>query len=121
MALREVRFWECWGGNVEYEEDIVVVGSSEFITGFRLAGVRSTVVVNETNIEDVLLSLLKEKKAGILVLHDNDVRKLPPELRQKLWQSIKPVVVAIGSEPEKDLRDKIKRTLGVDLYKEEKK
>lgn len=100
-------------------EDIVVVGSSEFITGFRLAGVRSTIVVDESNIQEVLLSLLKEKKAGIVVLHDNDVRKLPAELRTKLWQSVKPVVVSIGSEPEKDLRDKIKRTLGVDLYKEE--
>lgn len=102
-------------------DDIVVIGSPEFITGFRLAGVRSTIVVDRNTIEDVLLSFLKERKAGILVLHDDDVRNLPPELRTKLWQSVKPVVVAIGSEPEKDLRDKIKRTLGVDLFKEEKK
>ncbi|MCX8173336.1 MAG: V-type ATP synthase subunit F [Thermoplasmata archaeon] len=102
-------------------DDIVVVGSSEFITGFRLAGVRSTIPVDRNTIEEVLLSLLKEKRAGILVLHDDDVRNLPAELRAKLWQSVKPVVVAIGSEPEKDLRDKIKRTLGVDLYREEKK
>jgi len=102
------------------EEDIVVVGSSEFITGFRLAGVRRTIAVDRSNIEEVLLTLLKERKAGIIVLHDEDVRQLPKELREKLWSSVEPVVVSIGSEPERDLREKIKRTLGVDLYREEK-
>lgn len=102
------------------EEDIVVVGSSEFITGFRLAGVRNTIVTDRSNIEEVLLTLLKEKKAGVIVLHDADVRQLPRELREMLWDSVKPVVVSIGSEPERDLREKIKRTLGVDLYREEK-
>ncbi|MGC8913558.1 MAG: V-type ATP synthase subunit F [Thermoplasmata archaeon] len=102
-------------------EDIVVVGSPEFITGFRLAGVRNAIPVDKSTIDETLVKLLSEKRAGIIVLHDEDVRILKPDLREKLWKSVKPVVISIGSEPEKDLRDKIKRTLGVDLYREEKK
>jgi len=102
-------------------DEIVVVGSPEFITGFRLAGVRNTIPVDRNNIESVLEDLLKSKTTGIIVLSHEDVQNVHIELREKLWRSVKPVVVSIGSEPERDLRDKIKRTLGVDLYKEEQK
>jgi V/A-type H+-transporting ATPase subunit F len=99
------------------DSDIIVVGSPEFITGFRLAGIRSTVPTDLPGMERILLDLLGSPSAGIIILHDSDIRQLDVDLRERLWRSTKPVVVSIGSEPERDLRDKIKRTVGVDLFK----
>jgi V/A-type H+/Na+-transporting ATPase subunit F len=67
--------------------------------------------------EKVLTDLLRSETAGIIILHESDIGRMEAELRERLWRSTKPVVVSIGSEPERDLRDKIKRTVGVDLFK----
>jgi V/A-type H+/Na+-transporting ATPase subunit F len=99
------------------ESDIIVVGSPEFITGFRLAGIRNTVPTDIPGMGRILVDLLESSSAGIIVLHDSDISELDPDIRERLWRSTKPVVVSIGSEPERDLRDKIKRTVGVDLFK----
>ena len=99
------------------DSDIIVVGSPEFITGFRLAGIRNTIPTDLSGMEKVLKELIRSETAGIIILHDSDIEKMDPELRERLWRSTKPVVVSIGSEPERDLRDKIKRTVGVDLFK----
>ncbi len=73
--------------------------------------------MDRDSIEQKLQEILQSQTAGILILHDSDIKNVRPAIREKLWQSTKPVVVAIGSEPERDLRDKIKRTVGMDLYK----
>jgi V/A-type H+-transporting ATPase subunit F len=99
------------------DSDIIVVGSPEFITGFRLAGIRNTVPTDLEGMVKVLKDLLASETAGIIVLQDSDIRSLDQDMRERLWRSTKPVVVSIGSEPERDLRDKIKRTVGVDLFK----
>jgi V/A-type H+-transporting ATPase subunit F len=99
------------------DSEIIVVGSPEFITGFRLAGIRNTIPTDLPGMERVLNDLIRSETAGIIILHDSDIGNLDKELRERLWRSTKPVVVSIGSEPERDLRDKIKRTVGVDLFK----
>jgi V/A-type H+-transporting ATPase subunit F len=94
---------------------IAVVGNRDFILGFKLAGIRNTFI--EDNVEDKVNKLLSEKEFSILILHDNDYKKISLSLKKKIHDSMKPVVISVGKLEEDDLRDKIKRVIGIDLYK----
>jgi V/A-type H+-transporting ATPase subunit F len=96
---------------------IVVVGTPEFVIGFRLAGVKDTIAVSTDDIERTVLGLFEKESTGIVVLNYSDIQNIHPKVRERLWQSTKPVMVAIGSDPQNDLREKIRRTIVVDLYK----
>jgi V/A-type H+-transporting ATPase subunit F len=100
--------------------DIAVVGSETFVTGFRLAGVRKVHEVpsgDKAALERKVAETMKDREVGILVIMDADFRSLPPVMRKGLIESVEPVVIAIGKIEEVDLRDKIKRVVGVDLWK----
>lgn len=94
---------------------ITVVGSRDFVLGFKLAGIRNTFI--EGNVEERVATLLVEKETDILVLHDEDYKKLSSGLLKKIHESVKPIVIAVGRLEEDDLRLKIKKVIGVDLYK----
>jgi len=94
---------------------ITVIGDHDFVLGFQLAGIHNTFV--EENVEPLITTLLAEKQTDILVLHDADFKKLPPGLKKKIRKSVKPIVIAVGSLEEDDLRARIKKVIGVDLYK----
>jgi V/A-type H+-transporting ATPase subunit F len=94
---------------------ITVVGTNDFVLGFRLAGIRDTYV--EENIEARVTALLSEKTTDILVLHDAEYKKLSVGLKKKIHESIKPIVISVGKLEEDDIRDRIKRVIGIDLYK----
>jgi V/A-type H+-transporting ATPase subunit F len=94
---------------------IAVVGNRDFILGFKLAGIRNTFI--EDNVEYKVNKLLSEKEFSILILHDNDYKKISSSLKKKIHDSMKPVVISVGKLEEDDLRDKIKRVIGIDLYK----
>lgn len=98
--------------------EMAVVGQEDFVIGFSLAGVRKTYAVGpdkaefEAKVEDVF----NEGTVGILVVNDEDLQKVSPALRLRMTESIEPVVISIGKVEEVDLRDKIKRAVGVDLW-----
>jgi V/A-type H+-transporting ATPase subunit F len=100
--------------------EIAVVGKEEFVTGFRLAGVRK---VHEVAGEDLaelerkMTQVMEDQDVGILVVMDADFRKVSPALRKTMVESVEPVVVAIGKIEEVDLRERIKNVVGVDLWK----
>ena len=94
---------------------ITVVGNHDFVLGFQLAGIHTT--YTEDNIEQRVAAILIEKNTDILVLHDEDYKKLSSQLRKKANESVKPIVIAVGSLEEDDLRIRIKKVIGVDLYK----
>jgi V/A-type H+/Na+-transporting ATPase subunit F len=58
-----------------------------------------------------------EKEADILVIHDEDYKQLSVSLKKRIHESVKPIVISVGSLEEDDLRNRIKRVIGVDLYK----
>jgi V/A-type H+-transporting ATPase subunit F len=98
--------------------EIAVIGNDEFLLGFRLAGIRKMIPVRSddelrSNIEEVL----KDRTIGILVMHNDDMKRLNPNFRRTLVESIEPVVISIGRVEEVDLREKIKQAVGVDLWK----
>ena len=96
--------------------EIAVVGSEEFVTGFRLAGIRKVYAVSPDKLLEKVVQVMDEPEVGILAMHQQDLDRLPPQLRAKMMESVDPVVIPVGLE-EGDMRDKVRRAMGIDLYK----
>jgi len=97
--------------------EIAVLGSEEFVTGFRLAGIRRVqVATDDESLLDMVVKMMDEPEVGILAMHSKDIEKLPPQLRAKMMDSVDPVVIPVG-EDTGDMRDKVRRAIGIDLYK----
>ena len=98
--------------------EIAVVGNTDFVIGFRLAGIRKTYDASPQELEARIQGLLNDKTVGILVIHNDDMKKLSPHMQKTLDDSVEPTVIAIGGTAEStNLRDKIKQAVGVDLWK----
>lgn len=98
--------------------EIAVLGNEEFVLGFRLAGVKRIFVAEQGKLEERLLELLENPAIGVLAISSSSLDELSTVTRSKALDSIAPVVVPVGRE-EGDLRGKVKRAIGVDLYKTE--
>ena len=99
--------------------DIAVLGNDEFVLGFRLAGVKRIYTSGGQNYEERILELLADSSIGVLAVNSSDLDSLSSIARKKVLESIAPVVVPVG-KGEGDLREKVKRAIGVDLYKTER-
>lgn len=98
--------------------DIGVIGNEEFVLGFRLAGLRRVFIATPENYQEKIFEAMADPNIGILAADSKDLDLLAPNIRTKITDSIQPVVVPIG-RGESDLREKVKRAIGVDLYKED--
>jgi V/A-type H+-transporting ATPase subunit F len=101
-------------------QEIAVVGSPEFTTGFRLAGVRKFEEVPDEDKEEALDGavdgLLTDNDVGIVVMHDEDLEHLSRGVREDVQTSVDPVLVTLGGEAgSSGLREQIKRAIGIDL------
>ena len=97
--------------------EIAVVGSELFGLGFKLVGIRRIVEAEPREVESKINQVLEDTSIGILVLDMRDVERLSPAMKKRLDNVPKPVVIAVGRREEEDLRSKIKRAIGIDLYK----
>lgn len=97
--------------------EIAVIGSEDFVLGFRLAGIRKTYGVSKEELRSKVKEVLSDKDIAILIMHSDDVKDLSPLSKKQLRESVEPVLVVIGKKEETDLRDKVKRAMGVDLWK----
>lgn len=98
--------------------EIAVVGNSDFVLGFRLAGIRKTFDATSSDIESKIQDILNDKTVAILVIHNDDMKKLSLQLQKTLDDSVEPTIIGIGGKGEStNLRDKIKQAVGVDLWK----
>ena len=99
--------------------EIAVIGNSEFILGFRLAGIKKTYAAeNDEKLNEYINNVLQDANVGILVINSSDMQKIPRRLRSTLENSVKPTVIAIGGEEGGlSMRERIKRSVGVDLWK----
>ena len=98
--------------------EIAVIGSDEFVLGFRLAGIRRVFVTNSDNYPEKMLEAMSQPTIGILAVDAKDLVNLSFQVRQRVNDSIQPVIVPVGGSDD-DLREKVKRAIGVDLYKTE--
>jgi V/A-type H+-transporting ATPase subunit F len=99
--------------------EIAVVGSSEFVLGFRLAGVRKTYVADsDEKLVEQVTRILDDETVGILVLQSQEMNRIPRRLQATLEDSVRPTVIAVGGEEGGlSMRERIKRSVGVDLWK----
>jgi V/A-type H+-transporting ATPase subunit F len=105
-------------------QEIGVIGSPEFTTGFRLAGVRKCENVPEEEkderLDAVVDEMLDDESVGIVVMHDDDLEHLSRTVRQRVETSVEPVLVTLGGGAGAGgLREQIKRAIGIDLMEED--
>jgi V/A-type H+-transporting ATPase subunit F len=103
-------------------QEIAVVGSPEFTTGFRLAGVRKCQNVppeeKEAALDDAVSGLLDDEGVGIVVMRETDLEHLSRSVRERVETSVEPVVVTVGGSGTSGLREQIRRAIGIDLMDE---
>ncbi|ADQ68398.1 V-type ATP synthase subunit F [Halogeometricum borinquense] len=105
-------------------QEIAVIGSPDFTTGFRLAGVRKFENVpdesKDEQLDEAVNRTLEDEDVGIIVMHDGDLDHLSRQVRQSVETSIEPTLVTLGGGAGAGgLRDKIKRAIGIDLMEED--
>ena len=104
-------------------QEIAVVGSPEFTTGFRLAGVsRFETVADERKdeeLDDAVERILGDEDVGIVVMADGDLDHLSRNVRNAVETSIEPTVVTLGGGGSSGLREQIKRAIGIDLMSDD--
>ncbi|MFB6162211.1 MAG: V-type ATP synthase subunit F [Halococcoides sp.] len=105
-------------------DEIAVVGSGEFTTGFRLAGVRKCESVPEDDkpdeLEAAVESVFEDESVGIVVMHESDLEHLSRGTREAVERSLDPVLVTLGGGAASGgLRAQIKRAIGIDLMEEQ--
>ena len=105
-------------------QEIAVVGSPEFTTGFRLAGVRTFESVPDEDKPDELDAaverVLDDEGVGIVVMHDDDIDHLSRGVRRRFEETVDPATVTLGGEAGSGgLREKIRRAIGIDLMEED--
>ncbi len=97
--------------------EIAAVGRDDFVQGFKLVGVRRAVATTKEEIERKLAEILDDPEVGILVLDTADMKGLSHSMRRRLETVARPVVIGVGAAEDEDLRTKVKRAIGVDLFK----
>jgi len=105
-------------------QEIAVIGSPDFTTGFRLAGVRKFENVpddqKDEQLDEAVTRTLGDDDVGIIVMHDDDVDHLSRQVRESVETSIEPTLVTLGGGAGAGgLRDQIKRAIGIDLMDED--
>ncbi len=107
------------------KDSIALVGDSETVLGFRLAGIQKAFETNANadDVDAVLLSALSEPNVGILIVSQDAMEKASAKMRKMAEESTKPVVVVIPGKNTKvakgssNLAQLVKRAIGVDIMK----
>ena len=94
---------------------IAAVGSEAFIIGFRLVGIDNVFPATTETMELVLKRVMMDQRFGIIIVHGHEVKHMSKTTKEMMQHSIKPVLIQIGGD-EGELRNKVKATIGVDLY-----
>ena len=101
-------------------QEIAVIGSPDFTTGFRLAGLRIFENVPEEDkgeaLDAAVERIAENDTVGIAIMHDDDLSHLSRDVRDTVQTSVDPTFVTIGGgQAAGGLRDQIKRAIGIDL------
>ena len=97
--------------------ELAVLGTDDFVLGYQLVGIRKIHIAKDAEIENKLNEIMLDEDVGIVVIHNSSLQSLSEESRRRFLESVSPVVVAVGREEESDLREKVKRVIGIDLFK----
>ncbi len=87
--------------------------------GFELIGIKNIFEAEtQDTLKDKFTKCLSNKSIGIVVTNDKAMNKLDPNYRRVVENSLMPVVVVLStkSEAQENLRDMIKKAIGIDLW-----
>lgn len=100
-------------------QEIAVIGRDEFITGFRLAGIRK----NFRPKDDVLKTIEEVKQdpdIGIAVIEEELLDSVNTHDREDIEKLVRPVFIALSEKSsQENIRRLIKKSIGVDLMEKE--
>ncbi|MET1124258.1 MAG: V-type ATP synthase subunit F [Archaeoglobaceae archaeon] len=99
---------------------VAVIGDEEFNTGFMLAGITDAYTISSD--EDVVKAfedVMKREDIGVVIFRYDLLNKLPPLLRREIEERVEPTFVAVGGSEEvvEKIRDRIRKAIGVDLWR----
>ncbi|MBS3128474.1 V-type ATP synthase subunit F [Candidatus Woesearchaeota archaeon] len=96
--------------------EIAVVGTSSFIVGFQLAGVRKIFEVHN-NAQEALHHAQNDKDTSLIITDEETMQQLDEHTREMLEASVNPVCIVLSEKGEEQdtLRKLIIRSVGVDL------
>jgi V/A-type H+-transporting ATPase subunit F len=105
-------------------QELAVVGSPDFTTGFRLAGVRVFENVpddeKDERLDEAVTRVFDDEDVGIVVMYAEDLDYLSRDVRRRVEASVEPVLVTLGGGAGGGgLRGQIKRAIGIDLMDED--
>lgn len=100
----------------ELKYSIIAIGGPEFVMGFSLTGIKT---IKTTEPTPIFQKLLGEKELGIIITDDKTINSTEEKTRKKIEDSVKPVtvVLSLDSSSQDRLKEMIKKSLGVDLWK----
>jgi vacuolar-type H+-ATPase subunit F/Vma7 len=94
-----------------------VLGGNEFVVGFQLAGIKDTIEVSDSPINDIN-NLKNKKEHGVIIIDENIMENLEKHQRLEIEDSVDPVFIPVSTKVEQDsLKRLIKKSIGVDLWK----
>ena len=93
------------------------VGGPACGRGLNRGGVRRAIPATKEDLERSIGAVLDDPDVGILVLDTADMKSLSHTMRRRLETVARPVVIGVGPTEDEDLRTKVKRAIGVDLFK----
>jgi V/A-type H+-transporting ATPase subunit F len=96
---------------------VTVIGDPDFNTGFRLVGICDTIEIeDESEVSEAVGKILGQE--GIVIIKYDFYKNLPIQMKIKVDESLEPTFVKVGGEGGvEELRDKIRKAIGVDLWK----
>lgn len=94
---------------------IIALGTSEFLLGFRLAGIHTIEARNP--LED-FEKYSADPHVGILITDEQTMQQLPVFYREQVESKVRPVTVVVSTDSASNetLRKQIKKSIGVDLW-----
>ena len=99
---------------------IIVIGSSEFVLGFQLAGIRDIIRTEDKKngkaLNQEIKEALKSKEVGVILTEEKVMESITDELRQEMLLSSRPSIVVLSKkEQDEALKMMIKKSIGIDL------
>ena len=96
---------------------IAVIGGSEFVLGFQLAGIKDVIEVTG-NYFNELKNLKNKTEIGVIVVDEKIMQSLESYQRTEIEASVEPVFIPVSTKVEQDsLKRLIKKSIGIDLWR----
>lgn len=98
---------------------IAAIGDEHFVSGFHLAGISRTYVVDDAAANRIVEEAVADEGNAVIITNKTVYDILTPRLKEIVNTTVRPTFVILSHDvgAEENLRMMIKRSLGIDLWK----